>query len=91
CHYCADFFCEAHTDRYEGGLRAHIQYEKNLYHYTKLNKNELGDLMYKPGRFDASDTGDIFRKIEQRNDTYLSGRPSYRAQSMGALSTCLEA
>lgn len=90
CHYCADFFCEAHTERYEGGLREHITYEKNLYHYTKLNQNELGQLMHKPGRFSASDTGDIFRKIEKHNDTYLAGKASYRAQAAGALTACLE-
>ena len=38
----------------------------------------------------AGDIMDIFRKIEEMNDAYLAGRPSYRAQAEGALSACLQ-
>lgn len=90
CHYCADFFCEAHTERYEGNLKEHIMFEKSLYRYCAHNEKALGETMRQPRSFSVSGTGDIFRKIEEMNDAYLAGKPSCRAQAEGALSACLQ-
>lgn len=54
------------------------------------NEKELGETMRQPRSFSVSGTGDIFRKIEEMNDAYLAGSPSYKAQAEGALSACLQ-
>lgn len=89
CHYISDFFCEAHTPRYTGSVREHILYEQELYYYCRFHTEEIRKgIQKKPVVLGSADT--IFNIIERLNDQYLSGSPTFEAQAVGAVQTCIE-
>ncbi|MDO4289183.1 MAG: zinc dependent phospholipase C family protein [Eubacterium sp.] len=89
CHYCADFFCEAHTPRYQGTVREHYQYEKALCHYCRVNRRDLEQRLRGPEIFEPAAWENIFEELERRNDAYLAGEATFGAQAEGALGACL--
>ena len=89
CHYCADFFCEAHTPRYSGNVHEHWQYEKALGYYCRLNRRELTARVQLPKSFESSDPKQIFEDLEKMNDLYLKGEATFSSQAEGALNVCL--
>lgn len=89
CHYCADFFCEAHTPRYQGNVREHYQYERALCDYVIANRETLRHRIKGPEIFLAADCENIFERLLSMNDVYLAGSPTFAAQARGALEACL--
>lgn len=89
CHYISDFFCEAHTERWNGSLKEHILCERELYYYTRFHEKEIRESIGEKMPLYPMSAGEIFKEVEMRNDVYLEGEPSCRAQAEGAVTTCI--
>lgn len=90
CHYCADFFCEAHTKRYVGSIKEHVLYEKQLCDYCVQHRVLLEKELSQPTYFSVNSAEAIFKEIERLNDLYMQGEASFKAQAEGALSACFQ-
>lgn len=48
CHYYADFFCLAHNPEFEGSLKDHVRYEKELLSFMDTNYDRFRSIDYVP-------------------------------------------
>lgn len=76
CHYLADFFCYAHSPKFNGGFLAHIKYEFMLGKYNRKKKRILK-------KIDFLHPDDIITEptklIERLNDLLLEYEEGYNS------------
>ena len=90
CHYCADFFCYAHSIYFKENMKTHIKYERRLHKYfisrLKLIKN-VDFIMKKDLTINANI---INNNIDQYQSDYLGSGPSYSKDLVYSLQICIE-
>lgn len=90
CHFYMDFFCYVHTERFHGGLRLHMQYEKQLHQFLLEHLPEMKAIsLHKAvrGGLGAEELGACF---EARQERYHKIAPSLRNDLYCAILSCTE-
>ena len=88
-HYLADFFCYAHSQYFQGDLRAHLFYESRLWYDFQRHQKAVKHNWIKPDKI-LSSAENIITYIEERHDWYLdtvrNKHPSYHWDTATAFS-----
>lgn len=90
CHFYTDFFCYAHTRRFEGGTLVHMKYEWKLFRYSRryvpvyTEKKEWLECA-------SASTDDICLNYRKLHHKYLGERPSFGTDMRFSFQACLEA
>lgn len=90
CHYLCDFFCYAHTERFQGGLKEHIRYEAELNHYIKQRRHICESVNFLSGMQLSSSIDDVLQRLDDHLQDYYSLSISCGFDMVCAIQACME-
>lgn len=90
CHFYADFFCYAHSERFPGGLPDHIAYESRLHRYFTENLEQLCFIRFTSQAPPAAEADAIYRQFETLHSSYLLSHLSFGNDLMYAMMACID-
>lgn len=90
CHFYADFFCYAHSERFPGNLTEHIAYESRLYRYFAENLEQLAFIRFTAQAAPAAEADGIYRRFEALHSSYLLSHLSFGNDLMYAMMACVD-
>lgn len=91
CHYYADFFCYTHNVHFQGDIKDHLKYERDLYHYLYDNYTVQSRTRLTVDERDDADMNVIFSRFNRQLQDYLHSVPSYETDIYYSMQSCLEA
>lgn len=90
CHYYADFFCLAHNPEFQGGLKDHVQYEKELLSFMDAHYDRFRSIDYVPRMEvtkNAAEIGERMRGLLRQKPASGCG---IAAELLYAVHACIE-
>ncbi len=91
CHFYTDFFCYVHTNRFHGGLRLHLLYEKQLHRFLLDHLSELETPSLSLEMQGGLGMEDIWVRFEAQQERYYKSTPSLDNDLRCAVLSCVEA
>lgn len=88
CHYICDFFCYAHTERFEGTMKDHFQYEAGLNGFIKRYKWRIFKSELVSSDPLEEHVQEIWRQVDLCYEDYINQPPSYAADVTFSLKAC---
>ena len=90
CHYYADFFCWAHSPRFDDGLREHVRYEDELLRYLQEHYEMFRRFDYIPAVSAPENAADINRRMYFLIREQPMRRGDYATELFCAIQSCAE-
>ena len=90
CHFYADFFCYAHSERFPGSLSEHIAYENSLHRYFTEHLEQLSFIRFTVQAQPAEESDGIYRQFETLHSGYLLSHLSFGNDLMYAMMACID-
>ena len=91
CHLYTDFFCYAHSERFSGGLKCHIRYEKQLNSFLKEHLTEIAATCFAVRSESGLDTASILGRFQALQVSYYKIPPSPESDLFYSILSCVEA
>jgi hypothetical protein len=89
CHYYCDFFCLAHSPQFEGNLKAHVRYEKDMLRYMCEHYDAFHNIDYVKTQIDPESAPEI----NERMRSLIQDKPAaqdFSTELTGAIRACVE-
>jgi hypothetical protein len=90
CHYYSDFFCLAHNPQFEGNLKAHVRYEKEMLRYMRENYDAFQKIDYIKTEIDAENAPEINERMRSLIKDKSAVQNDFSAELTGAIRACAE-
>lgn len=87
-HYLADYFTYPHNSVFQGGLKLHCTYEKQLKHQLRAFLNSPGAIAMKDNARQLKNTEEIIEYIVCKHRAYLACTPSVENDCRFILEIC---
>ncbi|MPM19424.1 hypothetical protein SDC9_65848 [bioreactor metagenome] len=88
CHYLSDFFCRAHCEDFQGGMAAHVDYERRLHQFLTKRQHHLRAARYLsacPGDRDS-----LVAALDAYQTAYRSARQTLSSDAAFSLQVCID-
>lgn len=90
CHFYADFFCYAHSDRFTGSFSEHMEYESALHRYFQENRDRLGSVRFIAQASSRPQGENLYSRFEGLHDSYLQSQVSFGNDLLYAMMACID-
>lgn len=90
CHFICDFFCYAHTEKFEGTLMEHLKYESQLNRYIKKRRMVCSDVDFLIDVDLNTSVEDLLSSLDQRYEDYIGLDASLGFDMVCAVQACVE-
>ena len=90
CHYCADFFCFAHSIYFKESMKAHIKYERRLHKYFVSRLSLIKNIRFMLKKDNSINVDKINLIIDRYQSDYLYSSNAYSKDLIYSMQVCVE-
>jgi len=90
CHYIADFFCFAHSERFCESMAAHVDYERRLHRFLMVKQSVLSGIRFLPDPRHGANPASISAALGEYHADYMRASRSMGNDVVFSLQVCID-